>query len=401
MEASIRGVFAAHFKTWAAERRLPLHHHKAAFALGHCRTSAMGTHVQRCEAGHYAAVLPNACRSRSCPRCAGLARERWVLAQQDKLLACDHYHVVFTLPHELLPLFERHRRVMVDVLFRSVRETLITLLQDPRHLGAEPGLLMALHTWGRNLSHHPHLHCLVTGGGLEGERWCPTKTPYLLPVRLVKALYRAKCLALLHDAVNRGELRPVGTETVQSLHRLLAGLKRVSWHVRLKERYAHGQGVTKYLARYVKGGPISDSRICTVNETSVRFRYHDHRDGKRKQLTLGVGDFLGRVLWHLPEPHQHVVRFAGLYASRAEAKRALARTALHQPPQTLRPVLSWQAYLARMGHAGASHCPICGGSLIVPARQRRDRNSYGPDHASAVFVQPGDGALIPCEPIPP
>ena len=401
MEASIRGVFATHFKTWAADRRLPLHHHKAAFALGHCRTSAMGTHVQRCEAGHYAAVLPNACRSRSCPRCSSLARERWVMSQQAKLLACDHYHVVFTLPHELLSLFERHRRVMVELLFRSVRETLMTLLQDPRHLGAEPGILMALHTWGRNLSHHPHVHCLVTGGGLAGERWCPTKTPYLLPVRLLKALYRAKCLALLHEAVSHGELTPARGETGAALHRLLASLKRVSWHVRLKERYPHGQGVTKYLARYVKGGPISDSRICAVSEASVRFRYQDHRDGKQKQLTLGVGDFLGRVLWHLPEPHQHVVRFAGLYANRAPAKQTMARAALHQPPAVPGAKLSWQVYLQRQGQGSKSHCPICGERLIVPPRVRRDRKSYGLRHPTAVFVQPPDGAYIPCEPPPP
>ena len=127
MEASIRSVFATHFKTWAQGRRLPLHYHKAAFALGHCRISAMGTHVQRCEQGHYAVVQPNACRSRSCPRCASLARERWVMSQPAKLLACDHYHVVFILPHELLPWFASHRR------------------------------LMALHTWGRNLSHHPRV----------------------------------------------------------------------------------------------------------------------------------------------------------------------------------------------------------------------------------------------------
>jgi hypothetical protein len=182
---------------------------------------------------------------------------------------------------------------------------------------------------------------------------------------------------------------------------LLASLKRVSWHVRLKERYAHGQGVTKYLARYVKGGPISDSRICAVSESSVRFRYQDHRDGKPKQLTLGVGDFLGRVLWHLPEPHQHVVRFAGLYASRATAKQTLARTALHQPPAAPGAKLSWQVYMQRQGQGSKGHCPICGERLIVPPRVRRDRKSYGLRHPTAVFVQPADGAYIPCEPPPP
>ena len=161
------------------------------------------------------------------------------MTQQAKLLAGDHYRVVFTLPHELLPPFASHRRLLVDTLFQSVRETLMTLRQDARHLGAEPGVLMALHTWGRNLSPHPHVHCLVTGGGISAAgRWRATKTPYLLPVRLVKALYRGKCLGLLHEAVTQGTLRPGPEQTPQDLHRLFGALCQREWHVRLKERYA-------------------------------------------------------------------------------------------------------------------------------------------------------------------
>lgn len=402
MEASIRSVFATHFKTWAQGRRLPLHYHKAAFALGHCRTSAMGTHVQRCEQGHYAVVQPNACRSRSCPRCASLARERWVMSQQAKLLACDHYHVVFTLPHELLPWFASHRRLMVDVLFQSVRETLMTLLQDERHLGAEPGVLMALHTWGRNLSHHPHVHGLVTGGGMTAVgQWRATKTPYLLPVRVVKALYRGKCLGLLQEAVTMGTRCPGSGQTPQDLYRLLGELRAREWHVRLKERYAHGQGVTKYLARYVKGGPIADRRLCRVDSETVTFRYQDHRDGQSKRLTLSVGDFMGRVLWHLPEPHQHLVRTAGLYGNRALARRQSVRTQLQQGREAVIGALVWQDYLRGRGHGAQTICPICGSRLMVAPRARRNRNSYGTMQATAAFVQQDDGAYIACVPRPP
>ena len=402
MEASVRSVFATHFKAWSQGRRLPLHHHKAAFALGHCRTSAMGTHVQRCERGHYSIVEPNACRSRSCPRCSALARERWVIAQQAKLLACDHCHVVFTLPHELLPWFASQRRVMVDILFQSVRETLLTLLRDERHLGAEPGILLALHTWGRNLSHHPHLHCLVTGGGITSEgQWRGTKTPYLLPVRLVKALYRNKFLGLLHAAVTAGSLRPLAGQTSAALHGLLAGLRKLDWHVRLKERYAHGQGVTKYLSRYVKGGPISDHRVCQVTDETVTFRYRDHRDGHHKRLRLSVGDFMGRLLWHLPEPHQHLVRTAGVYANRAEAKRHRCREQLKQLHQPVPGGPSWQDYLTRRGYASAAVCPLCGSPLVVLPRRRQNQNSYKLTPPTAVDVQQIDGAYIACEPRPP
>ncbi len=402
MEASVRGVFSAHFKAWSQGRRLPLHHHKAAYALAHCRTPAMGTHVQRCVHGHYETVQFNACRSRSCPRCSSLARERWVVAQQAKLLACDHYHVVFTVPHELLVLFGSHRKLMVDILFRSVRETLMTLLQDGRHLGAEPGLLMALHTWGRNLSHHPHIHCLVSGGGLTVDgQWRATKTAYLVPVRVVKALYRGKFLGLLYDAVDEGALCPAQGQCEQGLRRLFVALAKKDWYVRLKERYAHGQGVMKYLARYVKGGPISDTRVCRVDDTRVTFRYRDQRDGQRQGITLSVGDFMGRLLWHLPEPYQHLVRTAGLYSNRANKKRNACRRQLNQGREAVWAALSWQAYLTRLGHRRNTLCPVCGTPLAVVPRSRQNQNSYKERPAVKVFIHPTDEADIACEPQPP
>lgn len=365
MEASVQQIFAQHFPSWAHRRRMPLHYHKAASALSRCRTTAMGTHKQRCPSGHYETEVPNACRSRSCPRCAALARERWVESQKEKLLGCEHYHVVFTLPHALLPLFTAHRRVLVDILFDSVRETMLTLLRDPRYLGAEPGLLLALHTWGRTLSHHPHIHCLTTAGGLTADgRWRAAKDGYLLPVHVVKALYRGKFLGKLKEALRAGRLMSTDSPGYSQALQLLKELYKLPWHVRLKERYAHGEGVMKYLARYVKGGPISNQRLVRASDEHVTFRYRDHHDGREKLMALGVDDFMARVLWHLPEPYQHAVRTAGLYSNRANEKRACCRQALGQRPARRPETLTWRDYLRTLGHGAHGVCPTCGQDLV-------------------------------------
>ena len=402
MEASVRGVFRTCFKPWSQSRTLPLHHHKAAHALAHCRTEAMGVHIQRCVNGDYQSVQPNACRSRSCPRCSSLARERWVQSQAGKLLPCSHYHMVFTLPHELLGLFGAERKVLVSVLFRSVRETLMTLLGDKRHLGVEPGLLMALHTWGRNLSRHPHIHVLVTDGGLSPNgQWRAPKGRYLLPVQVVKRLYRNKFLALLHDAINRGQLTSVTADRRPDLHRLLGRLRTKDWHVRLKERYDHGHGVMKYLARYVKDGPITDTRIVSLRDQHVTFRYRDHRDGQRKRMTLKGIDFMARLLWHLPERYQHLVRAAGLYGNRGQHKRNQCRDSMGAGPEAVPAQLSWQAYLKQLGYRANTACPRCGGALESRPQSRQNQISSIGNVSLTVFVQQTVETDIATGPLPP
>ena len=242
----------------------------------------------------------------------------------------------------------------------------------------------------------------MTGGGLSATgQWQSTKTRYLLPVKLVKALYRGKLLALLHEGLNSGLLKPVAGQTVASLHRLLGQLRRTEWHVRLKERYAHGQGVMKYLARYVKGGPITDSRLVRVDDKTVTFRYRDHRDGRRKPMTLSSGDFMGRVLWHLPEPYQHTVRTAGLYSNRAGEKRDTCRAQLQQGRAAVSTRLSWQHYLTQAGHGRRARCPLCGAQLAALPRRRHNQNSYQERKAVSVFVQQTVETIIACVPRPP
>jgi hypothetical protein len=369
---TMQSIFQQHFGAYAAAHRLPLHHHKAAAALMACRTAALGGHVQACPEGHEQRVWYNSCKHRSCPQCAYLQVEQWLATQQARLLACDHYHVVFTLPRELHELWRYNRRTFADLLFRAARDTLFTLLEDPRYLGATPGVIAALHTWGRTLCLHPHVHCLVTGGGWTAAgAWKPVRGGFLLPVRVVAALFRGKLLAALRQGLTRGTLWGPDATRPQVLQGELNRLGRVRWNVYLKERYPHGRGVVTYLGRYLKGGPIANPRLLAANTETVTFGYTDHRDGKRKAMTLSADAFLGRVLEHVPPPGSHGVRAYGLYAASKRARLDHARHALGQPPAVPPPVLTWQdAWTA--DDADPTRCTVCGRPLMyalpVPRR---------------------------------
>ncbi len=383
MEATLQGIFGHCFDDYAKGRKLPLRMYKAADAIKQCRTSELGGHVQRCPQGHVQHIQYNSCKHRSCPRCSELPKTRWAEAQQARLLACDHYHVIFTLPHELLALWQHNRRWFARTLFQASRETLMTLMQDESHHGVKPGLIMSLHTWGRTLSLHPHIHCLVTGGGLtkQGD-WKGVKNGYLLPSRVVRALYKGRLLSLLWAALKADELCFPEAQGHAYYERLLTALKRKEWNVRIQERYPHGQGVMRYLARYVKGGALSDRRVLTANKGQVSFLYKDHRDSKRKVMALETGHFMERILWHVPIPGQHVLRHVGLYAHLSGAKRAACREQLGQPETDEVTVpMDWQAYMEKRGFKDKSVCSTCGQRMIqagvVAKRRKGNQNSIG------------------------
>lgn len=382
MDATLQGVFNAHFDDYMQSHSLAKKHYQAANAIMACRTEAMGGHVQRCPDAHEERVQYHSCKHRSCPRCHALSNARWVDQQQARLLACDHYHVIFTLPHELLDLWQHNTRWFADALFQASRDTLMTLLQDEKHLGATPGILMALHTWGRTLSLHPHVHCLVTGGGLDkNKQWRSLRYDYLLPVAVVKALYKGKLLARLWAALLADALRMPAGQTRADLQRCLRQLNEQSWNVRIQERYPHGQGVMLYLARYVKGGAITDRRVLHADAQRVTFAYTDHRDHKHKQMTLTTDQFMQRVLWHVPEPGQHTVRHYGLYAHQGRDKRAICRVHLGQAPEQVElDPLDWARFMAQIGRGQAGRCSICGKALLrcvdVPRTPRYQNSIY-------------------------
>ena len=334
-----------------------------------CRSMALGGHVKKCPNGHVEGVWYNSCGHRSCPQCSHLRKERWLEKHRARLLACDHFHVIFTIAHELDELWRLNTRLMIDVLFRSARETLFELLGDERHLGAQPGVMMALHTWGRTLSFHPHVHCLVTGGGLTSSgEWRAVTNGYFLPVRVVRMIFRGKFLAYVGKELERGQLKLPEAMSEQKLKNLLNQLGRKKWNVCIRERYGHGTGVVAYLARYVRGGPMSNQKLLCVDEAGVTFRYRDHRDGKVKPMRLTAEEFIGRALRHVPDKGVVVLRHYGLYGRCGKTLRDRCRAELHQEGESTAKELTVEQYLEKTGHGEKLSCPVCGERMICVER---------------------------------
>lgn len=334
MEKSLRGIFQSGYENFHRKHGVSRDQHMAAHAIMTCCTDETGTSKWICPQDDTIVTDHHCCRHRSCPRCHAARTREWLDMMEQRLLPCDHFHVVFTLPHELNALWSYNRQWCSDHLLRAASETVQQLLRDERHLGAEVGIIAALHTWGRTLSFHPHAHLLVTGGGLAGLHWVSAQHDYLLPVAVIKAKFRGKWLAWLNDAYEKGALTlpPDWDE-----RRWLSMLRRIAkrdWNVRIQGAYGHGQGVATYLARYARGGPIKDYRLGPVTPAGVAFRYRSHQDSGEHILNLDTERFIARVLWHVPPKGRHMVRYYGLYVPNASDKRNRAREALGYVPET-------------------------------------------------------------------
>jgi Putative transposase/Transposase zinc-binding domain len=371
---TLQDLFCASFPAYERTHPLPTHVRRAARAIMQCRTAALGGHVQACPDGHVARVWYNSCRHRSCPQCAYLQTERWLALQRARLLACDHDHVIFTLPHELNPLWLVNVPVMTTLLFQAVRATLVELLADPKYLGAQPGIIAALHPWSQTLVLHPHVHCLVTGGGwTPAGQWVAVRNGFLLPARVVMAVFRGKMLDTIRQAWARAELGLPEAMRPQQLHNLLTRLghpRKTKWHVRIMERYRHGAGVVTYLARYLRGGPIKNARLVAYDGERVTLLHRarqaeaDSGNPSPQRMTLPIAAFLQRWLLHVPGPQTRVVRSYGLYHPSKAAALAVCRVALGQPPVEAPACLDWQTVCAQRGEAHPERCPTCGQLLV-------------------------------------
>ena len=371
---TLQTIFQDAYPAFEQTHPLPAHVRRAARAIMQCRTAALGGHIQACPDGHRSRIWDNACRHRSCPQCADLQTERWLALPRARLLACDHSHAILTLPHDLNPLWLANVPVMSTLLFQAVRATLVELLADPTYLGAQPGILAALHTWSQTLVLHPHVHCLVTGGGLtpDGD-WKAVRNGFLLPARVVMAVFRGKMLAAIRQALAREDLVLPEDLRRQQLLNLLMRLghpRKTKWNVRIMERYRHGAGVVTYLARYLRGGPIKNARLVAWDGDRVTFTCrarHEEADGDRSsapRMTLPVADFLQRWLLHVPVPQTRVVRSYGLYHPTQAEALAVCRAALGQPPVEALACLDWQTACSQAGEVHPERCPTCGQLLV-------------------------------------
>jgi hypothetical protein len=342
-------------------------------AIIRCRTAALGGHVQRCDECGHQRIQYNSCRNRHCPKCQATARAAWLEARQAELLPIPYFHVVFTMPEEIRPLALQNKRVVYGILFRAAAEALQELAANPKHLGAEIGLLAVLHTWGQNLMHHPHVHCVVTGGGLAPgrSRWVPCqrsrrrKKPFLLPVRILSRVFRGKFIDFLKRAYGSGKLHFYGklaslAQTRAWQSQLDAAVKK-DWVVYAKRPFGGPQRVLKYLARYTHRVAISNQRLTELHDGQVSFQYKDYADGQQtKLMKLASSEFIRRFLMHtLPNGFVRI-RYYGFLANRDRHQRLdQCRQLLGVPNRPTQPAEEVQIPAEDSKCPSPATCPIC------------------------------------------
>jgi Putative transposase/Transposase zinc-binding domain len=335
----------------------------------------LGGHRYKYSCGHVD-ISYNSCRNRHCPKCQTLQKEKWIEARCEDLLPIQYFHVVFTIPSELNPLVIMNQKVMYNVLFRSVSETLMELSMNPKHLGARTGFIGILHTWGQNLMDHPHIHCVVPGGGLSPDetRWVSCRKGFFIPVRVISALFRGKFLDYLKNSFESGDLIFPGSirhlKDPGTFEAFRSQFYHKKWVVYCKPPFDGAEGVLKYLGRYTHRIAISNNRILKVQDGTVSFRWRDYADGdKQKTMTLRADEFIRRFLLHVL-PHRYVrIRHFGLLANRSRKDNiALCRELLGSckavTKEKEKPE-AWQDQLLRICGIDINTCPVCKKGTIL------------------------------------
>jgi hypothetical protein len=375
----VADVFRRHGAAWRAANKahLSLAQRRVMTAIEVCRTGALGGHVERCEDCAHTRIAYNSCRNRHCPKCQWPAAQAWLAAREAELLPVPYFHVVFTLPAALGAIAYQNKAKVYGLLFTAATETLTTIAADPKHLGADIGVTAVLHTWGQNLQHHPHVHCIVPGGGIapDGQRWIACKNSFFLPVRVLSRLFRRLFLQGLEALHAAGEFQFFtdlsALNHARAFRAYLAPLRKIEWIVYAKKPFAGPQQVLAYLARYTHRVAIANSRLLDLDDSHVSFRWKDYRENgqrKRKVMRLAVGEFMRRFLLHVLPSGFHRIRHYGLFANGHRAdKLELCRRLLNVPSAP-----TGHTSNDDNGSTDSNHepppCPCCGGRMIIIER---------------------------------
>ena len=371
----VADIFRIHGPTWrqAHYAHLSLNQLKVMSAIEQCRSAALGGHTLHCPACEHDEIAYNSCRNRHCPKCQASAAKRWLEARQTELLPVDYYHVVFTLPAPISTIAYTNKAVVYRLLFEVAAETLRTIAADPKHLGARIGATLVLHTWGSALTHHPHVHGIVPGGGLslDGERWVACKPGFFLPVRVLSRLFRRRFLEALDQAHRNGQLQFFGEHTQLSdavaFADWLAPLRKCEWVVYAKRPFAGPAAVLAYLSRYTHRVAIANSRLLTLDERGVTFNWKDYRTAgatRYKTMTLSTDEFMRRFLLHVLPSGFHRIRHYGLIANTGRREN-LARV---RELLNVAPVISTESSVDASSAESAKPtfiCPDCGAAMII------------------------------------
>ena len=351
-------------------------------AITACRTAALGGHVEQCDDCGTTRIAYNSCRNRHCPKCQGLARLQWLAARQAELLAVPYFHVVFTLPAPVGAIAFQNKAAVYAILFRAAADTLTTIAADPKHLGAQIGVTAVLHTWGQTLQHHPHIHCVVPGGGpsLDGTRWVACRPGFFLPVRVLSRLFRRLFLQELKNAFDAGKLRFFSSladlaEPAAFAERL-DQLRRIDWVVYAKAPFGGPEQVLAYLGRYTHRVAIANSRLVSLSDGKVRFTWKDHRqEGKTKTMALDPDEFIRRFLLHALPDGFHRIRYYGFLANGGRGDNvALCRRLLEARNASVERASGHTKGERLLNAWDFTVCPDCGGTMRRIAAVPRSSN---------------------------
>jgi hypothetical protein len=374
----VAGIFRDHGPAWrrANAGHVSLDQMKVMSAIERCRTAALGGHVARCEndaCGH-TIIAYNSCRNRHCPKCQGGAAREWLEEREAELLPVGYFHLVFTLPGPIADIAYQNKRVIYDLLFKAAAQTTITIAADRKHLGARIGITAVLHTWGSAMTHHPHVHMIVPGGGLsdDGSRWVSCRPSFFLPVRVLSRLFRRLFLTALVAEHDAGRLKffgdHAGLANETAFATFLAPLRKTEWVVYSKRPFGGPEAVLAYLSRYTHRVAISNRRLISADETGVTFKWKDYRTegpARCKTMTLPTGEFIRRFLIHVLPKGLHRIRHYGLFANGNRAANiARARELLAMPPPVPE---SDEPMLAEADQPCAlpRPCPCCGSRMVI------------------------------------
>jgi hypothetical protein len=370
----VADIFRGHGPAWrkANAGHVSLGQLKVMSAIESCRTAALGGHVERCQDCSHTRIAYNSCRNRHCPKCQGAAAKQWLAEREADLLPVSYYHVVFTLPAPIADIAYQNKAAIYDLLFKVSAETLITIAADPKHLGARIGLTSVLHSWGSAMTHHPHVHMIVPGGGIapDGQRWISCRQGFFLPVRVLSRLFRRLFLEKLIATHEAGRLKFFGDHARlakrDAFTAYLAPLRKSEWVVYSKRPFAGPEAVLAYLSRYTHRVAISNSRLIALDSKGVTFKWKDYRAKGRdraKVMTLASDEFIRRFLIHVLPHGFHRIRHYGLFASAGRADNiARARELLHVPKPQSNPT---HADTTDESPKLAHPCPCCGGRMII------------------------------------
>jgi Putative transposase/Transposase zinc-binding domain len=374
----VADILRDHSPAWREANRghVSLDQLKVMSAIEQCRTAALGGHVARCEnaaCGH-TEIAYNSCRNRHCPKCQGAASRQWLADREAELLPVPYFHVVYTLPSELRDIAYQNKRVVYDLLMKAAAETTLAIAADPKRLGARIGVTAVLHTWSSALTHHPHVHMIVPGGGLslDNARWVASRSNFLVHVNVLARLFRGKMLAMLMHAHDAGQLKffntHAGLADKSTFKRFIAPLRRIEWVVYCKAPFAGPEQVLRYLSRYTHRVAISNRRLVAADDDAIAFRWKDYRingPGRWKTMRLHPHEFIRRFLLHVLPKGFHRIRHYGLFASANRADSIATARALLNVAQSAAEAQKQRDVAPDTPRVLPCPCPRCGARMIV------------------------------------